>query len=113
MIVILRVLFLALFLYVSYTVIVTSFESNLFTEWSSLAAIPWMGATLKDFYALMAPMLLWMWYKESHLASRVVWSVAFVCLGSIGTSAYVLLHLFRLPANAPLRTLLVRQEELA
>lgn len=108
MIVTLRILFAVLFVYVTYTVIVTSLESNLFAEWSSLAAIPWMGATLKDFYALMVPILLWMWYKEESLASRVAWSVAFVCLGSIGTSGYLLVQLFRLPADAPLGALLLR-----
>jgi hypothetical protein len=109
MIRVLRIVFLTLFLYVGYTVIATSLKSNLFTEWSTLAAIPWMGATLKDFYALMAPLLLWMWYREASTASRVAWTFAFILLGSIGTSGYILLQLLKLPADAPVRALLVRE----
>jgi hypothetical protein len=105
----LRILFLVLFLYVAYTVVATSLESNLFAEWSTLAAIPWMGATLKDFYALMVPLLLWMWYRESSTASRAAWTIAFLLLGSIGTSGYILLQLLRLPTDAPVRALLVRE----
>jgi hypothetical protein len=105
----LRILFLGLFLYVGYTVVTTSLASNLFTEWSTLAAIPWMGATLKDFYALMVPLLLWMWYREDAIGPRLAWSAAFVLLGSIGTSGYILLRLMRLPSDAPVSALLLRE----
>jgi uncharacterized membrane protein YczE len=106
----LRVLFLAVFLFVAYTVIETSFRSNLFEAWSGLAAIPWMTATLKDFYALMLPVMLWMFHKEESTAARAVWAIVFVTLGSIGTSAYVLLQLMRVPSDSAVQALLVRKE---
>jgi hypothetical protein len=113
MIRLLRALFFLLFAYVGYTVIETSLKSNLFDAWSELASIPWMSATLKDFYALLAPVLLWMFYKERHAAARTIWTILFVCLGSIGTSAYILLQLMAVPADAPLAAVLLRKEETA
>jgi hypothetical protein len=103
-------LFAALLAYVAFTVIETSLRSNLFEAWSELAAIPWMSATLKDFYALMAPMLLWMTYKERNAASVLLWALLFVCLGSIGTSGYILLQLSRVPSDARIEAVLLREE---
>jgi hypothetical protein len=50
-----------------------------------------------------------MWYRESSTASRAAWTIAFLLLGSIGTSGYILLQLLRLPTDAPVRALLVRE----
>ena len=108
MITALRVLFILIFVYMTYTVIATSFESNLVAEWSRLAAIPWMTATLKDFYANIVIIALWMLYKEDGVLKRAAWLLLFVCLGSIATSAYVLLHLFRASSNTPIEKLLLR-----
>lgn len=105
----LQVLFSMLVILMSYTVTMTSLESNLFEAWSSLAAIPWMIATLKDFYALMVPILLWMFYKEPSSITRSIWAVLFICLGSIGTSAYILLQLMRVSGPDPLATLLLKR----
>ena len=107
MIKMLRVLFFLVFIYMTYTVISTSIESNLFAEWSKLGAIPWMTATLKDFYAIMLIIVLWMFYKEKTWPLRIVWLVLFVCLGSIATSAYVLIQLFRVSAEDPLEKVLL------
>jgi hypothetical protein len=106
----LRIAFFSALLFVSYTVIETSLRSDLFDAWSGLAAIPWMGATLKDFYALMLPVMLWMFYKERTAAARAVWAVLFIALGSIGTSGYVLIQLMRVPAGASIETVLLRKE---
>ena len=109
MITTLRTLFTLIFVYMTYVVVTTSLESNLFAEWSTLAAIPWMSATLKDFYALMVSIALWMLYKEKTWPFRAVWLVLFVCLGSIATSAYVLIQLFRVSAQDPIEKVLLRQ----
>ena len=109
MIKMLRVLFFLIFVYMTYTVISTSIESNLFAEWSKLGAIPWMTATLKDFYANIVIIALWMFYKERTWPLRIVWLVLFVGLGSIATSAYVLIQLFRVSAEDPLEKILLRQ----
>lgn len=99
----------ATFFWVVYVVISTSLESNLFKEWDFLASIPWMRATLWDFYALILVLLLWVYYKESSIVLKGVWTVLFVGLGSIAVTAYVLLQLFRLKKGEGMHNVLLRK----
>jgi len=92
----LRCLFAAMILYMAYVAIATSLESNLFAVWGELARLPWMVATLKDFYLNILIIYLWVLYKEEGWPARLLWLVGCVCLGSIATSAYVFLELLRL-----------------
>ena len=94
-----------------YVVVSTSLESNLFKEWDALAAIPWMRATLWDFYANILVLLLWVYYKESSIIVKGVWTMLFVMLGSIGVIGYVLLQLVRLKEGEGLKTVLIRNEK--
>jgi hypothetical protein len=103
MITALKVLFSLLFVWMCYTVISTSIESNLFKEWSFLGSIPWMSATLWDFYANVTVIFLWVCYKENSVLLRVMWLILLVALGSIATCAYVLIQLFKLKPNEGLR----------
>lgn len=96
MITTLKILFAAIFVWVTYIVISTSLESSLFKEWDFLGSIPWMRATLWDFYANIFIITLWMFYKEKSILLKIVWVILFVCLGAIATSAYVLIKLFKL-----------------
>ena len=57
----------------------------------------------------MVIVALWMFYKERTWALRVVWLVHFVCLGSIATSAFVLIQLFRVSAEDPLEKVLLNR----
>jgi hypothetical protein len=75
-----------------YTTIETSIASNLLEEWPTLVAIPWMQATLIDFYINIAFIFLWVVYRERTLAAKTGWLVALVCLGSMATAAYVFLQ---------------------
>lgn len=102
------VLFSALFLWVTYTVIETSFQSNLFKEWDYLSSIPWMQATLWDFYANIAVLLVWVYYKEDTVTAKALWTVLFVTLGSIAVTGYVLLQLFKLKPGEGLEKILLR-----
>lgn len=79
----------------TWIVIATSLKSNLFTEWDFLASIPWMTATLWDFYANVFVLLCWVIYKETNWLSRILWIVLFSTLGSIGTCLYVLYALVK------------------
>jgi len=92
----LKILFSLLLVWMSYTVISTSIESNLFKQWHFLGSIPWMRATLWDFYANVTVIFLWVCYKENSIALRLLWLVLLVALGSIASCAYVLIQLFRL-----------------
>lgn len=98
---ILIVIFSILFIYIVYTVIATSIESNLFKEWDFLASIPWMKATLIDFYINTAVIFAWMSFRENKWSVRLLWLLLFVFLGSIATTFYVLLQLFALKRDEP------------
>lgn len=100
MIYFLRILFIILFLTIVYTIVSTSLQSNLFEEWGYLSSIPWMRATLIDFYINEIIIFLWVWYREFTLAKKVMWGVLFFCLGGIATTLYVLIVLFKANSTA-------------
>lgn len=102
----LKIIFSALFIFMCYKVIATSLESNLFTEWDFLGSIPWMRATLWDFYANIFIITLWMFYKEKNIILKISITILFVCLGSIATLAYVLVYLFKLKPGEGVKELL-------
>ena len=89
MIVSLRLLFSIVLFFMCYEVISTCLESNLFNEWHFLGGIPWMRATLWDFYANVLVIFLWVSYKENNIALKIMWLILLVCLGSIASCIYV------------------------
>jgi hypothetical protein len=95
--------------WMSYVVISTSLQSNLFKEWHELGAIPWMRATLWDFYTNTLVIYLWICYKERSLAQRIIWLILLVTLGSIATCAYVFIKLFRLSPDEGWKELFTKQ----
>ena len=105
MITALKVIFSVLFVWVCYVVITTSMQSNLFKEWDYLGSIPWMRATLWDFYANVSVIYLWVCYKEEGIFPKVIWLILLVVLGSIASTAFVLIQLFRLKPNEGLKEL--------
>lgn len=105
----LKILFAAIFVWVTYIVISTSLESSLFKEWDFLGSIPWMRATLWDFYANILIITLWMFYKEKSIWLKIVWVILFVCLGAIATSAYVLIKLFKLKPGQGVKELVAER----
>lgn len=105
----LKIVFSALLIFMCYKVITTSLESNLFEQWDFLGSIPWMRATLWDFYANIFIITLWMFYKEKSIILKISVTILFVCLGSIATLAYVLVHLFKLKDGEGIAALLVKR----
>jgi hypothetical protein len=76
----------------------------------SLLLHPWFIATLFDCYFGFLTFYLWVAYRECSWLARALWLVAILALGNIAMSAYMLLSLWRLPADAPLDRLLLRRE---
>ncbi len=109
MITALKVLFGILLVWMCYTVISTSLQSNLFKEWDALGAIPWMRTTLWDFYANVTVIFIWVCYKEKSITLKILWLVFLVCLGSIASCVYVLIQLFRLKPGEGLKELFSKQ----
>ena len=109
MITALKIFFSVLFLWMCYTVITTCLSNNLFKEWDFLGSIPWMRATLWDFYANVTVIYLWIFYKEKSVIFKITWLVLLVTLGSIASCAYVLIQLFTLKPGEGLKELFSKQ----
>jgi Protein of unknown function (DUF1475) len=52
---------------------------------------------------------VWVAYKERSWALRALWFVLIMGLGNIAMSMYVLIELFRLPADQPVERVLWRR----
>lgn len=70
---------------------------------------PWFVATLVDAYFGFLWFWAWVAYKERSWSSRLVWLVLILTLGNMAMAAYILIQLFRLPANAKIEDLLLRR----
>lgn len=106
----LRISLSILFCWMVYVVIDTSLQSNLFKEWDFLGGIPWMRATLWDFYANILVIYLWILYKEKNIGMKALWAVLLFCLGSIASIGYVLIELFKVDKNADIESVLLRKK---
>lgn len=107
----LKVLLIGILAFMIYEIIITSLESNLFIELSELIKIPWMRATLYDFYANVLFIFLWIAWKEKNNFKKVLWLILLVCLGSIATCIYLLKELFALKNEEDLFTVLTKQHQ--
>lgn len=92
-----------------YIVVDTSVQSNLFKEWNYLLSIPWMRATLWDFYANIFVLLMWVYYRETNIVVKGLWTVLFIGLGSIAVTGYVLIQILSLKKGEGLEKILVRK----
>jgi hypothetical protein len=109
MITALKLFFSLLFVWMCYVVISTSIQSNLFKQWDFLGSIPWMRATLWDFYANVTVIFFWLCYKEKSIVLKIVWLLLLVALGSIASCAYVLIQLFKLKPDEGLKEFFSKQ----
>jgi hypothetical protein len=104
----LKLLFAAIFLWMSVLTVRTSLTVSLWSAWDSFAGNPWAVATLYDAYFGFITFWLWVAYKEKTLWSRLLWLVLILALGNIAMSLYVLIQLFRLRPDQPVEALLWR-----
>lgn len=103
----LRISLTILLIWMIYVVVDTSLQSNLFTEWDFLGSIPWMRATLWDFYANILIIYIWILYKEKNTGVKMLWAALLFCLGSIASIGYVLIQLFKANTNDSIETVLL------
>jgi len=68
---------------------------------------PWMVVLLVNFYIDVAVLSVWVVYKESSLIIGILWVALLIGLGSVGTSAVIVVQLFRLSPLDPLYLVLV------
>ena len=82
-------------------------------EWGGLTQPPdnaWTIATLFDAYCGFVTFYVWVVYKEARWLPRVLWLIAILLLGNIAMSTYMLITLFKLPADARIAQVLIRQK---
>ena len=102
----LKIFLSAVWIFMVYIVVSTSLESSLFDQWTYLGSIPWMRATLWDFYANVLVIYLWVLYREKSILPKAIWLILFFALGSIGTIGYVLVQLFGLKKGEGIEAIL-------
>lgn len=66
---------------------------------------PWLLATLADAYFGFLWFWLWIVYRETRWAPRLIWLALILLLGNMAMAAYVLLALYRLPEKTSLSAL--------
>ncbi len=89
--------------------IVTSLKSDMFHLSPVVVNEPWFTTTLVDFYFNITIISLWVIYREHHALRSTLWVLAFICLGSIATSFYVLLQILRLKSDQGFEAVLMRK----
>jgi hypothetical protein len=74
-----------------------------------LVVHPWFIATLFDCYFGFLTFYTWVCYKESGWLARTLWLIAILLLGNIAMSTYMLVTLFKVPADATIAQVLLRK----
>ena len=88
-----------------------SWQCALWKMPQALVTHPWFIATLFDCYFGFLTFYAWVFYKETGWCARIAWLVAILLLGNIAMSGYMLITLFRLPADARIAQVLLRQNK--
>lgn len=70
---------------------------------------PWFVATLFDAYFGFLWFWLWIAYKETSNAARLVWLVLVLALGNMAMAAYALIQLATLPPGGTIEDFLLRR----
>lgn len=92
---------------------VTSWASGTVALWNmprEVAAHPWFIATLFDAYFAFLTFWVWVAYKETSTAARIVWLVAILLLGNFAMATYMLRELFRVSSDAKLEDIVRRRK---
>ncbi len=90
---------------------VTGWASMQCALWDTPRAVathPWFIATLFDTYWAFLTFYCWVAYKERGWIARIGWLLGILLLGNIAMAIYLLIQLFRAPANAKMEAVLLR-----
>ena len=88
-----------------------SYQCALWKTPQALVTHPWFIATLFDCYFGFLTFYAWVFYKETGWFARVAWLIAILLLGNIAMSIYMLITLFKLPSDARIAQVLLRQNK--
>jgi hypothetical protein len=105
----LKILFSAIFVWMTVATVRTSLQVSLWAAMPAYAANPWAMATLYDAYCGFITFYCWVLYKERRPLPCIVWFLLIMALGNIAMSIYVLIQLFRLGDDEPAEKILWRR----
>lgn len=109
MIVYLRVLF---FIVLISMLAVTGWASTQCALWKTPREVvthPWFIATLFDTYWAFLTFYCWVAYKEVSWLARISWLIGILLLGNIVMAIYMLIQLFKVPADGKIEDVLLRR----
>lgn len=106
----LRILFLTILLVM---LGVTGWASVQCAVWRVPRAVvlhPWFIGTLFDTYFAFLTFFLWVVYKEANAVRAILWFILIMLLGNMAMASYMLIQVFRVPANASVEDVLLRRK---
>ena len=106
----LRIIFMFVLVTMLCTTSWASYQCALWKTPHEVVTHPWFIATLFDCYFGFLTFYAWLFYKEARWFARIAWLIAILLLGNIAMSTYMLITLFRLPADARIAQVLIRQK---
>ncbi len=106
----LRIYFLAVLAAMLSVTTWASLRQSLLAIPAEVTGNPWFIATMFDAYFGFLAFFIWIAYRERGWLPRVAWFVALMLLGNIAMAIYALVALFRVPATASLRDVLLKKE---
>jgi hypothetical protein len=86
-----------------------SLDTAIWSIPSEVATHPWFVASLFDAYFGFLTFYVWVAYRETGWPARAGWLIAILLLGNIAMAIYLLNRLFRLPVDAGVDRLLLRE----
>jgi hypothetical protein len=104
-----KISFLGMSIFMTGLAIVTGMQSDMFHLNPIVLHEPWFTTTLVDFYDNITIISFWVVYKENNWLKSILWIVAFIILGSIGTGFYVFLQLTKLRKGQTFEDILCRR----
>lgn len=91
----LRLFFLAILFAMLALTSWASWHTPIFSIPREVFTHPWFLATLADAYFAFLSFYLWVAWKETSAAARLLWLIAIIALGNLAMSIYVLVESFR------------------
>lgn len=110
MIRLLRVLFVLILAVMLWGTVRASLAQALFDIPSEVYGNPWFQVTLFDAYFAFLTFYVWLAWKEQSTGARVLWFLAVMLWGNFAMATYMLVQLFRAPADGPLERIFTTRE---
>ncbi|MBX3750969.1 MAG: DUF1475 family protein [Opitutaceae bacterium] len=110
MIRLLRVLFVLILAVMLWGTVRASLAQALFDIPSEVCGNPWFQVTLFDAYFAFLTFYVWLAWKEQSTGARVLWFLAVMLWGNFAMATYMLVQLFRAPADGSLERIFTTRE---